>query len=47
MVLFDTFGIDAWVIENSLQYVDCILRQLKAFKKANQIDDSYDFCKSV
>lgn len=42
MVLFDTSGIEAWVTENNPKYANRIIRQLKTFKKANQIDDSYD-----
>lgn len=42
MVLFDTSGIEAWVTENNPKYVNRIIKQLKAFKKANDLDDSYD-----
>ena len=42
MVLFDTSGIEAWVTENNPQYANRIIRQLKAFKKAHNLDDSYD-----
>ena len=42
MVLFDTSGIEAWVTENNPKYANRIIRQLKAFQKAHNIDDSYD-----
>lgn len=42
MVLFDTSGIEAWVTENNPKYANSIIKQLKAFKKANKLDDSYD-----
>lgn len=42
MLLFDTSRIKAWVTENNPQYANRIIRQLKAFKKANGLDDSYD-----
>lgn len=42
MLLFDTSGIEAWVTENNPKYANRIIRQLKAFKKANGLDDSYD-----
>ena len=42
MVLFDTSGIEAWVTENNPKYANHIIRQLKAFKKAHNLDDSYD-----
>lgn len=42
MVLFDTSGIEAWVAENNPKYANRIVRQLKAFKKAKGLDDSYD-----
>ena len=42
MVLFDTSGIEAWVTENNPKYANRIIRQLKAFKKAHNLDDSYD-----
>lgn len=45
MILFDTFGIEAWVTENTPQYANRIIRQLKAFKKANGLDDSFDLTK--
>ena len=42
MTIFDTSGIEAWVTENNPKYANRIIRQLKAFKKANGLDDSYD-----
>lgn len=42
MLLFDTSGIEAWVTENNPKYANRIIKQLKAFKKANGLDDSYD-----
>lgn len=47
MVLFDTSGIEAWVTENNPKYANRIIRQLKGFKKANQIDDFYDSYKAA
>ena len=42
MILFDTSGIEAWVTENNPKYANRIIRQLKAYKKAKSLDDSYD-----
>ena len=42
MALFDTSGIEAWVTENNPKYANLIIKQLKAFKKAHNLDDSYD-----
>ena len=42
MLLFDTSGIEAWVTENNPKYANRIIKQLKAFKQANGLDDSYD-----
>lgn len=42
MLIFDTSGIEAWVTENNPKYANRIIKQLKAFKKANGLDDSYD-----
>ena len=42
MILFDTSGIEAWVTENTPKYANRIIRQLKTFKKANGLDDSFD-----
>ena len=42
MLLFDTSGIEAWVAENNPKYANRIIKQLKAYKKAKNLDDSYD-----
>lgn len=42
MTLFDTSGIEAWVTENNPKYANRIIKQLKAFKKSHNLDDSYD-----
>lgn len=42
MLLFDTSGIEAWVTENNPKYANRIIKQLKSFKKANGLDDSFD-----
>lgn len=42
MALFDTSGIEARVTENNPKYANRIIKQLKAFKKAKGLDDSYD-----
>lgn len=42
MTLFDTSGIEAWVTENNPKYANRIIKQLKAFKKSHDLDDSYD-----
>ena len=42
MLLFDTSGIEAWVTENNPKYANRIIKQLKAYKKAKNLDDSYD-----
>ena len=42
MLLFDTSGIEAWVTENNPKYANSIIKQLKAFKKAKKLHDSYD-----
>ena len=47
MLLFDTSGIEAWVTENNPKYANRIIRQLKAFKKTNGLDDSYDPTKAA
>lgn len=39
---FDTSGIEAWVTENNPKYSNRIIKQLKTFKKAKGLDDSYD-----
>lgn len=42
MSIFDTSGIETYVTENNPKYFNRIMIQLKAFKKANQLPDSYD-----
>lgn len=42
MTIFDTSGIEAFVSENNPKYANRIIKQLKAFKKAKKLDDSYD-----
>ena len=41
MFLFDTSGIEAWVTANNPKYANRIIKQLKTFKKANGLDDSF------
>lgn len=47
MTIFDTSGIEAWVTENNPKYANCIIKQLKALKKAYGLDNSYDLYKVV
>ena len=42
MTIFDTSGIEAWVTENNPKYANRIIKQLKAFAKANNLNSSYD-----
>jgi transposase len=42
MTIFDTSGIEAWVTENNPKYANRIIKQLKSFKKAKGLDDSFD-----
>lgn len=42
MTIFDTSGIEAWVTENNPKYANRIIKQLKAFAKANNFDKNYD-----
>ena len=42
MTIFDTSGIEAWETENNPKYANRIIKQLKAFAKANNLDKSYD-----
>lgn len=41
MLLFDTSGIGAWVTENNPKYANRIIKQLKAYKKAKSLEDSF------
>ena len=43
MLLFDTSGIEAYVIENNPKYANRIIKQLKAYAKANNFNGSYTF----
>lgn len=42
MTIFDTSGIEAFVTENNPKYANRIISQLKAYKKAMNLDDAYD-----
>lgn len=42
MTIFDTSGIEAYVTENNPKFANKIIKQLKAFKKNHQLNDSYD-----
>ena len=42
MTIFDTSGIEAYVTENNPKYAHKIIKQLKAFKKNNNLSASYD-----
>ncbi len=42
MTIFDTSGIEAFVTENNPKYANKIIKQLKAFKKNNNLSNSYD-----
>lgn len=42
MTIFDTSGIEAFVTENNPKYLNSIIRQLTAFKKAHGLSASYD-----
>lgn len=42
MTSFDSSGIEVWVTENNPKYTNRIIKQLKAYAKANGFDDSFD-----
>lgn len=42
MTIFDSSGIEAFVTENNPKYANKIVKQLKAYAKAQGFDDSYD-----
>lgn len=42
MTIFDTSGIEAWVTENNPKYANKIIKQLKAYAKANNFNSSFD-----
>ena len=42
MTIFDSSGIEAFVTENNPKYANRIIKQLKSYAKANNIDKNYD-----
>lgn len=42
MTIFDTSGIEAWIAENNPKYADRIIRQLKAYARANHFASGYN-----
>ena len=42
MTIFDSSGIEAWVTENNPKYAHRVIRQRKAYAKANHFDKNYD-----
>ena len=42
MTIFDTSGIEAFVTENNPKYANKVIKQLKAYAKANNFDSNYD-----
>lgn len=42
MTIFDSSGIEAFVTENNPQYANRIIKQLKAYAKANNFDKNYN-----
>jgi len=42
MTIFDSSGIEAFVTENNPKYANRIIKQLKAYAKANNYDKNYD-----
>jgi hypothetical protein len=42
MTIFDSSGIEAFVPENTPKYANRIIKQLKAYAKAHNFDESYD-----
>ena len=47
MLLFDTSCIEAWVTENNPKYANRIIKHLKAYKKAKNLNDSFDSYKAA
>ena len=47
MTIFGTSGIEAWVTENNPKYTNKVIKQLKAYAKANHFDSSYDSYKAA
>ena len=39
---FDSSGIEAWVTENNPKFANRIIKQLKAYAKANHFDSNFD-----
>ena len=42
MTIFDSSGIEAWVTENNPKFSNRMIKQLKAYAKANHFDSNYD-----
>ena len=42
MTIFDSSGIEAFVTENNPKYANRIIKQLKAYAKAQGFDKSYE-----
>ena len=42
MTIFDSSGIEAWVTENNPKYANQIVKQLKSWAKAKNLDKSFD-----
>lgn len=42
MTIFDSSGIEAWVTEKNPKFANRIIKQLKAYAKANHFDSNYD-----
>ena len=42
MTIFDSSGIEAWVTENNPKFANRIIKQLKAYAKANHFNSNYD-----
>ena len=47
MTIFSASDIEAWVTENNPKYANRIIKHLKFFKKAHNLDDSYGPYKAV
>ena len=47
MTIFDSSGIGAFVTENNPKYANRIIKQLKAYAKANSFDKNYDHYKAA
>lgn len=42
MTIFDSCKIEAWLTENNPMFANRIIKQLKAYAKANHFDSNYD-----